>query len=177
MRVWVLLLFLLPCVPVLEAAEIRELSAIERRGRVDVRFELGGGFDLPEIVSAVRSGIPTGFTYQIQLIRKRPNWFDTHVADARIDVVVSFNSLTGEYLLNYRRDRRLVRSEVLSSFDDLVQRMTLVSEPELFGLGGHAPYKLRVRVRAEIIRDWLLYVVPRAVRTDWEETRVESARR
>lgn len=176
MRAAILILVLISAAS-LEAAEIRNLTAIERRGRIDVRFELGGGFDLPEIAAAVRSGVPTGFTYQVQLIRKRPNWFDTHVADVRLDAVVSYNSLTGEYLLNYRRDRRLVRSEVLSSFDELVQRMTTLTEPELFGLGGHAPYKLRVRVRAEIIRDWLLYVVPRAHRTDWAETRVRSARR
>lgn len=176
MRTLLLILLLIPAAP-LGAAEIRGLTATERRGRIDVRFELGGGFDLPEIASAVRSGVPTGFTYQLQLIRKRPNWFDTHVDEARIDVVVSYNSLTGEYLLNYRRNRKLVRSEVVSSLDEVVRRMTVISEPELFALSGYPPYKLRVRVRAEIIRDWLLYVVPRAMRTEWVQTRVRTLER
>lgn len=158
-----------------QAAQMSELSAVERQGRVDVRFRLDGGFQ-PDIVRAVRSGVPTGITYQVQLIRKRPNWFDTHVADARIEAVVSFNSITGEYLLNYRRNRRLVRSEVLSSFEELERRMTRISEPELFSLAGYPANKLRVRVRAELIRDWVLYVMPRPVRTDWLQTRVVPER-
>lgn len=157
------------------AADIRNLHAQEQDGRISVSFELGGGFDAPDIQRSLRSGVPTGFSYQIQLIRKRPNWFDTHVTDTRIDAVASYNSVTGEYLLNFRRDRRLVRSEIVSSFPELVRKMSTIREPELFGLNGYRATKLRVRVRGEIIRDWLLYLVPNPVRTEWEETRVRPA--
>lgn len=157
-----------------KAASVRNLAAVAHDGRVGVSFELVGGFDVPDIARAVRSGVPTGFTYQVQLIRKRPNWFDTHIADARIDVVVSYNSVTGQYLLNYRRNRRLVRSETLTDIAELERRMTRIDEPELFPLEDYRPYKLRVRARAEIIRDWFLYLVPRPIRTEWETARVES---
>lgn len=174
MRTFITAMALLFASASLEAAAVRDLSAVARDGRVEVSFNLEGGFDIPDIARAVRSGVPTGFTYQVQLVRKRPNWFDTHLADARIEVVVTYNSVTGQYLLNYRRNRRLVRSETLSDLEQLEQRMTTIVEPELFELEGHRPHKLRVRARAEIIRDWFLYLLPRPIRTEWETARVES---
>lgn len=155
--------------------EIRNLAATATAAKVGVRFSLEDAFKNGEMVEALQSGLPTSFTYVIEIFRDRPNWFDEGVGRARIEVICSFNSVTREYLLNYRRDRRLVRSETYTDLAALVRRMTVVEEPDLFDIGGRKPYKLKVRVKADLMRGWLMYVIPWEVSTPWREKRVKIA--
>lgn len=158
-----------------EEARIRDLSAVARDGSVSVSFRLEGAFEHPEIASALESGLATGFTYHVQLIRKRENWFDDTLQTVRIEVISTYNSVTREYLLNLRRDKLLVRSEVFSSRDDLKRRMSEISEEGLFDLRGRPPHKLVVRARADLMRGYLLYVVPWDVETRWSVARVKAS--
>jgi len=77
--------------------------------------------------------------------------------------------------MNYRRDRRLVRSETFTDLATLQKRMTTIDEPDLFDIGTRRPYKLRVRAKADLMRDWLLYFIPREMSTHWRSVRVEVA--
>lgn len=153
---------------------IGQLSATEQFGKVTVQFTLERAFESSEILQALESGLPTGFNFELELIRKRPNWFDSTVATSRLEVICTYNGVTREYLLNYRRDRRLVVSETFNDLDRLQERMTRIVEPDIFPVGSYEPFKLRVRVRAGILRGFLLYVIPWEVSTDWRETRVRS---
>jgi hypothetical protein len=153
--------------------QIRNLGATHTGAKVGVRFTLDNAFTNGEMVDALQSGLPTSFTYVIEIFRDRPNWFDESVDRARIEIICSFNSVTREYLLNYRRDRRLVRSETYTDLAALVKRMTAVDEPDLFGIGGRKAYKLKVRVKADLMRGWLMYVIPWEVSTPWREARVK----
>lgn len=156
-------------------SSIRQLSATEQNGKVTVQFTLERAFESSEVLQALESGLPTGFNFEVELIRKRPNWFDSTVATSRVEVICTYNGVTREYLLNYRRDRRLVVSETFNDLDRLKERMTRIIEPDIFTVGSYEPFKLRVRVRAGILRGFLLYVIPWEVSTDWRETRVRSA--
>ncbi len=169
-------LLLILAAPLLAAGEprIRELAATEQNGRVSVGFRLEDAFARPEILRAIESGLPTVLAYEVELVRKRPNWFDDLVARSRIEVVATYNSVTREYLLNYRRDRKLVTSEIFTSLEELQRRMSSIREADLFDTRGRKPWKLRVRVRAELSRRYLWDLVPWDVATDWKETRVES---
>jgi hypothetical protein len=53
--------------------------------------------------------------------------------------------------------------------------MTSIDEPDLFDVGKRKPYKLKVRVKADLMRGWLAYVIPWEVSTRWRETRVKVA--
>lgn len=154
--------------------EIQTLAAVADRGKVSVRFALDGMFQNGEIVEALQSGLPTTITYYVEIFRDRPNWFDKTVGRSRLEVVCTFNSVTREYLVNYRRDRRLVRSETFTDAASLQQRMTRIDEPGLFEIGSRKPYKLKVRVKADLMRGWLMYVIPWEVSTRWRETRVKT---
>ena len=154
---------------------IENLAATGFQGKVSVRFTLAGAFDNEEMREALQSGLPTTFTYYVEIFRDRPNWFDDGVASSRIEVVCTFNSLTREYLLNYRRDRRLVRSETFTDLAALERRMTNVDETAFFDVGSRKTYKLKVRVKADLMRGWLMYVIPWEVSTRWRETRVRTA--
>ena len=89
-------------------------------------------------------------------------------------MICTFNSVTREYLLNYRRDRKLVRSQTFSDLVTLEHAMTSIAEPDLFDIGKRKPYKMKVAVKADVMRGWVLYVVPWEVSTRWREARVKS---
>ena len=151
---------------------IENLSATASGAKVSVRFTLAGAFDDAEMVEALKSGLPTSFTYSIEIFRDRPNWFDDSLSMSRVEVICTYNSLTREYLLNYRRDKKLVRSETFTDLAALERQMTTVDERDLFDLGGRKPYKHKVRVKADLMRGWLMYVIPWEVSTRWREARV-----
>lgn len=178
----ILVLFLLLVSGIAAAADtpppqptIENLTAIAANGKVSVRFNLAGAFRNGEMVEALESGLPTTFTYSIEIFRSRPYWLDKGIAKARIEVVCTYNSLTREYLLNYRRDRKLVRTQTFTEFASLIRSMTRIEEPNLFEIGTRRPYKLKVAVKADLMRGWLMYVIPWEVSTRWTETRVRVA--
>lgn len=154
---------------------IENLGATASAGKVSVRFSLAGAFQHGEMVEALKSGLPTSFTYSIEIFRDRPNWFDDGIARSRVEVICTYNSVTREYLLNTRRDRRLVRSETFTDLAVLERHMTSVDVPDLFEIGTRKPYKLKVRVKADLMRGWLMYVIPWEVSTNWREARVKTA--
>ena len=141
---------------------------------VTVRFTMADAFANPEITQALQTGLPTSFTYVVEIFRDRPNWFDEGISRSRIEVIATFNSVTREYLLNYRRDRRLVHSETFTDVAALEKRMTTIEEPDLFDIGDRRSYKIKVRVRADLRRGWLFYLIPWEVSTRWREVRVRS---
>ncbi len=154
---------------------IENLTATVANAKVSVRFSLVGAFADGEMVEALQSGVPTSFTYSVEIFRDRPNWFDDGIDRARIEVICTFNSVTREYLLNYRRDDRLVRSETYPDLAALERGMTRVEETDLFDVAGRKSYKLKVRAKADLMRGWVLYVIPWEFSTRWRETRVRSA--
>ena len=152
--------------------KIEGLSAIAQGGKVSVKFSLTRALANGEFVEALESGLPTSITYVIEIYRDRPNWFDDGLDRARIEIICTFNSLTREYLVNYRRDRKLVRSETVSDLAALESVLANIDEPDLFEIGNRKPYKLKVRVKADLMRGWLFYVVPWELSSGWRETRV-----
>src|SRR5205823_7594086 len=122
-------------------AKIEGLTAVAANGEVSIRFALGGAFR-GETAQSLQSGVPTSFTYIVEIYRDRPNWFDEGLGRSRVEVITTFNSLTREYLLNYRRDRKLVRSETFTDLEALQKRMTTIDEPALFDIGQRRAYKL-----------------------------------
>jgi len=153
---------------------IDHLTAAGANGDVDVHFSLAHAFDHEQTIQSLQSGVPTSLTYVVEVFRKRPLWFDEGIGRSRIEVIATFNSVTREYLLNYRRDRKLVRSETFSDLAALQHAMTHIAEPKLFSIGKRAPYKLVVRVKADLMKGWVLYFIPWEVSTRWREARVEA---
>jgi hypothetical protein len=169
------LIYLLAASGFADDPKIDSLVATAANGKVSARFTLLNAFDHPQIVQGLQSGVPTGFSYTVEIYRAHPNWFDEGIDRSRIDVIATYNSVTREYLMNYRRDRKLVRSETFSDLAALQKRMTTIEEPDLFEVGNRRPYKLRLRAKADLMRGWLLYVIPWNVSTRWRDVRVREA--
>ena len=167
------LIFLVAAGALAADPRIENLSAISSGSKVTIHFTLADAFVSGDMVQSLQSGLRTSFTYEAEIYRDRPNWFDESVGRARIEVACTFNSVTREYVLNYRRDRKLVRSETFSNLAALQNAMTTIEERDLFDIGNRRPYKLKVRVRADLLRSWRFYVIPWEVTTRWRETRVQ----
>lgn len=172
----IVLLFALALPGTANAAEpsIDELEATAAGNAVSIRFKLAGAFQNDEFEKGLRSGLPTGFTYHIELVLKRPRWFDKILARSTVEVISTWNSVTQDYLINYRRDRRLVRSETIADLALLEQRMTTIVEGNILSLGTRGTGRARVRVRADFMPGYLLYVVPWELSTSWAETKIRS---
>jgi hypothetical protein len=168
------LFFLLAGAALAADPSIDTLSAKTVNRQVSVRFTMAHAFEREETIKGLQSGVPTTLTYVVEIFRDRPRWFDEGIARTHIEVIATFNSLTREYLLNYRRDHKLVRSETFSDLAALQKAMTTVDEPNLFDIGKRPPYKLKVRVKADLMRGWLLYFIPWDFTTRWKATRVAS---
>ena len=151
---------------------IEHLSATASGHEVSVHFSVAHAFERDQTLQGLQSGVPTSLSYVVEIFRDRPLWIDEGVARTHIEVIATFNSVTREYLMNTRRDRKLVRSETFSDLPALQRAMTTIDEPNLFDAGKRAPYKLKVRVKADLMRGWLLYVIPWEVSTRWRVVRV-----
>jgi hypothetical protein len=156
--------------------KIENLSATAANGKVSAHFSLLNAFDRAEIVQGLQSGVPTSFAYIVEVYRDRPNWFDEGIDRSRIEVIATFNSVTREYLMNYRRDRKLVRSETFTDLEALEKRMTTIDEPALFDVGDLRPYKLRLRAKADLMRGWALYFIPWNFSTRWRDVRIAEVK-
>ena len=167
------ILTLLLATPVVADPKIDNLTAVSLSGQVTVRFNLAAAFDQRR-VDQIESGAQTIITYIVEIYRDRPNWFDEGISRSRIEVSAQFNSVTREYLLTYRRDRKLVKSQTFTDLHALEKAMTTIDEPNLFDIGRRHPYKVKVRVKADLMRGWLLYFIPWEISTHWKETRVSA---
>lgn len=157
--------------------EIVDLIARSDGNDVSVEFRLEGALEREDVSQALRSGLPTVIAYELELIRKRENWFDSTRDRARVEIGATYNARTGEYLVNFRRNRRLVRSETATDFEELIEKMTIVSEEKVLDLEGESPRRMVVRVRAVLVNELLFYIVPRKVTTRWELARVDAGER
>lgn len=157
-----------------EQARIDEVVATAAGDGISVSLSLAGSFEDPWRLKALQNGLPLVFVYQLDLIRKRENWFDSVISSSEIEIVSTYNSLTREYLLNFRKDRKLVSSESVRSIEELKRRMTTLDEELLFELGGRSPSKLRLRVRAILGQRYLFHVIPKPEATDWATVRVRE---
>jgi hypothetical protein len=155
------------------AAEDAEISALAVRvdgNRALVGFRLTGAFD-GRFVERVQSGLPTGFTYQLELLKDRKRWYDRTLEQTSFQVVAMYDALSHEYLVNYKLGGKLVESRTASDLAQLETAMTAVDGLPAFELDGfpHA-WRMLVRVRAEVGDRTLLGFIPAKATTDWRES-------
>lgn len=139
--------------------------------RVRLSFKLIDAFD-ERLRKRLDSGLPTGLTYELALVRSRKSWFDKSVDKSTLQVSAMYNVVTREYLINYKHDGTLIESRVVKDDDELLAAMTHFDDFPVFLVEGkNAQQRLRVRVRAELRTKTIFFFIPSTVHTDWAETR------
>ena len=118
----------------------------------------------------IESGLPTGFTYDIEVQRLRRRWFDKRIGATRLQVVAIYNALTREYVVNFRRDGELYASRVVTSAADLERALTVFDRLPSIEIEDGETGRFVLRVRAELRSRTRLGLIPDRVHTAWAET-------
>lgn len=172
MRISVFLLLLAMLVPGAAAADgrVRGLDVQVEGRRVLLDFRLENGLDR-DLLERVRSGLPTSFTYEFELLRDRKRWFDRPLDRGSLQVVAMFDAVAQEYLVNYKLNGKLVESRMVRSLEDLRRAMTLFEGLPAFTLEPlPRRWRLLVKVRALLGSRTLFSIIPTRETTDWKES-------
>jgi len=81
------------------------VTPIARDGQVLVSFDLSDGFS-DEVRDAIQSGLPTTFTYDVEL-RRGATLFDRTIASVTVTATVRFDNLTRRYQMSRSFDGRV----------------------------------------------------------------------
>lgn len=85
-------------------AEI-SVTPITRDGQVLVSFDMSAGFNA-DVADAIQSGLPTTFTYELEL-RRGATMFDRTLAAVTITATVRYDNLTRRYQMSRSVDGRM----------------------------------------------------------------------
>lgn len=150
--------------------EIHGLDVAVDGRRVLLGFVLEDGFDR-DVVERVRSGLPTSFTYELELLRDRKRWLDRPLDRSELQVIAMFDAVASEYLVNYKLDGKLVESRMVRDLRELREAMTRFEDIPAFTLEPlPRRWRLLVKARGVLGSQTLLYVIPTRVTTDWKES-------
>jgi hypothetical protein len=111
----------------------------------------------PSIAQAIESGLPTTFTYDVELRRPSFFWFDKLVASARIAATVRFDPLTRRYHVTLLQDGRVAEERATDRPDEVRRWVSVFERLPLFTtreLTEHTDYAVQVRGRTTPRRTW-----------------------
>lgn len=135
--------------------------------RVAVGFELQNGVSDP-LFERIETGLPSGFTYEIQLSLDRKRWWDRRLASAQLQVEAVYDAVTQEYLVNFQLDGKLIDSRITRDRQELEGAMSRVDSLSVFTIGEVDPKRrVQVRVRADLGSKTRFGIIPTRVTTDW----------
>ncbi len=145
-----------------------QVVELTREGGVYVSFTFTNGFT-DDVREALRSGLETAITYDVELRRPVPVWFDTTLARVTVTASAQYDNLTRDHQLSRTVDGR--GDEVMMTRDEEVVRQWLTSVERLrmfktTGLEPSAEYYVLVRARTKPRTGWFfLWPFDRGVAT------------
>ena len=166
-----LVLLLAPVLPLSAEPHLSDLRVAVVGTSVEVSFELLEAYS-EATFERIRTGLPTGFEYQFQLDRDRKRWFDASLATSDLQVVAMYNAVTEEYLINYKLDGELIRSQVVREAEALEIALTRFEGIPIFSLATvSTDDRMLVRARAELGSKRGFLFLPTKITTGWERSR------
>jgi hypothetical protein len=155
---WVLAMLVVA--PAVVMAQSVRITPLARDGQVLVSFELDGAFT-DEVRAAIQSGLPTSFTYDVELRRAVPLWVDRLISSARVTATVRFDNLTRRYQVMVTHDGRVADTQTTGDEEIVHRAVTQFQRLPLFStrpLEANAEYYIRVRVETRPRN--ALFVIP-----------------
>ena len=122
----------------------------------------------PAVEQAIASGLPTTFTYDVELRRPSMFWFDKLVDSARIAATVRFDPLTRRYHVTLLQDGRVAEERTTDHVDEVRRWVSVFdgcrcSPPA--SCEEHTDYDVRVRGRTSPRHTWSFWPWARPRRT------------
>ena len=106
---------------------------------------------------AIQSGLPTTFTYDVELRRSSSFWFDKLIASARIAVTVRYDTLTRRYHVTLLQDGRVAEARATDQAEEVRRWVSVFHSLPLFPtreLRQHTEYYVRVHGRTSPRNTW-----------------------
>ncbi len=132
------------------------VTPIWRDGQVLVSFEWSDGLT-PEVRDAIRSGLPTTFSYQVDVKRGTSAWFTRTIASTTLTASVQFDNLTRRYQLSRAVDGRLEdtsQTEDQEAMQRWLTRFDQVPVLKTSVLEANGEYDVSVRVQKTPRNTW-----------------------
>ncbi len=136
-----------------------QVTTLARDGHVYVSFALAEDV-MTEAEAGIQAGLPTTFTYEVELRRSVSIWFDRTLASATVAASVQYDTLTGRHQLSRSVDGRLEDSRVTERRADVRRYLTTFERMPLFATADLEPnveYYVRVRVRTRPRVTWFFW--------------------
>ena len=147
-RVWMGAALVALIVPAtLLAGPAVKVTPLARDGRVLVSFKLTDSFG-EDLRTAIHSGLPITFIYEIELKRSSSLWLDRTIASATIMATVRYDNLTRRYYVTRKGDGRIERADTVEQEDEAREWLTTFDKLPLFNsalLERNGEYILRIR--------------------------------
>ena len=134
------------------------VTPLQRDGQVLVSFELSDGLS-PDVRDAIQSGLPTTFSYEIEL-RQGSALFDRTIAAVNLTASVRFDNLTRRYQMSRTVDGRVEDARPTEDQDAMRQWMTRfdhVPVSATTALEANGEYYVRVRAVARPRKAWFVW--------------------
>jgi hypothetical protein len=135
------------------------VTPIARDGQVLVSFELAGGLT-PEVQDAIQSGLPTSFSYDVELRRGTAAWFDRVIASVTVTATVRFDNLTRRYQMTRSFDGRIEDArptEDPAAVREWMTRFERVPVSPTAALETNGEYYVRVRAHTHPRNGWFVW--------------------
>ena len=137
-----------------------QVVELTREGAVYVSFTFTNGFTA-DMREALRSGLPTAITYEVELRRETPVWFDTTLAHVTVTASAQYDNLTRQHQLSRTIDGRGEEQPLVTRDEEVVRQwLTSVERLKLFqtkDLEPNAEYYLHVRARSKPRTGWFFF--------------------
>src|SRR5213593_986494 len=151
----------LACVAALRAAEPDpdiSVTPIARDGQVLVSLDLSDGFS-DEVRDAIQSGLPTTFSYEVEL-RRGATLFDRTIASVTITATVRFDNLTRRYQMSRSFDGRVEDARPTDDPNVVKRWMThfeRIAVSTTSALEANGEYYVRVRAHTRPRNAWFFW--------------------
>lgn len=148
-RVALLLFLSLPSL-----ADAEQTTVIENIKLANTRDELLTYFDVKKaftekISQAVQNGIPTTFSFYLNLYKTEGSWFDKKISDIKVKSTLKYNPLKKEY--SVLRPWKNEKPIITQSFDEAKALMTEIDNLQIISLDQLTKgKKYQLRIKAEL---------------------------
>jgi hypothetical protein len=127
-----------------------------REGMILVSFSSDRAIEA-SVQRAIESGLPTTFTYDVELRRPSWFWFDKLIASARIAVTVRYDTLTRTYHVTLLQDGRVAEARSTEHAEEVKRWVSVFQALPLFPtreLRERTEYYVRVHGRTSPRNTW-----------------------
>jgi len=173
--------FILLSVPIpsvfAESPNIVNIGVATKGKYVVMNARLIDGFN-DKVLEAIESGVPMGFTYEIELRKENAAWVDSLISSNTVRHKIQYDSLKKAYRFSEvgKNVRRKVITRKTSRYQKLMLTLKDIPIAPIFRLDPNEKYYVRVKADLETDRFWfpfnyIFFFVPFSdFETSWAQT-------